>query len=239
MGDVMRASGNQQRPAIYNQFPGLAFLSPPPVPEKAAVPAASPLPVTAPVAAAPEQTPPAAANITAPANEPVATREAPPVLAKPVPLPPPKQPKSAAELKAAHLNTIGASVGSSFSAPWLIGTIHGTYSPLGNLFLELGFDLGLVSGAADVKYYSLYPYAHAAFFWPFANKGGIYAGAGGGYRITKYTFQIEGKLAKNGMAADIIAGVNLFDMVNLSYTFRTNFDGVDNKISVGYVYRFK
>jgi len=149
------------------------------------------------------------------------------------------QQKNAEPVKVARYNTVGVSVGSAFSIPWLVTTVHGTFSPLNNLFLELGFDLGLVSGAPDVSYYSLYPYAHAAFYRPVTDKLGVYIGAGGGYMMAKYTFKVEGELVKNGFVADAIAGINLFDMVDISYTLRTNFTGADNKVAVGYVYRFK
>ncbi|MCL2831808.1 MAG: caspase family protein [Treponema sp.] len=113
MGDVMRVSSNSQRPAIYNQFPGLAVFyplppaPPPPVvlPPAPAVAAASPVAAPAPAAA-----PPAPAGVasplpapavtapvqtTAPAAEPSAVAAAPP--AEP---PPASQPAAAVQAAA-------------------------------------------------------------------------------------------------------------------------------------------
>ena len=134
--------------------------------------------------------------------------------------------------------SIGASLGSCFTDPWLIGTLRGTIAPIKYSFLELGMDAGFVSGVKDVGYYSFYPFAHLAFFWPFTKIVGAYAGAGGGYLIAKYTFP-EGDVPVNTFAADAIAGVTLLDMLDISYTFRSNFTNVTNKLSVGYFYRFK
>ena len=133
--------------------------------------------------------------------------------------------------------SVGASVGSLFSAPWVIGTVHGTIAPFRYSFLELGFDIGLISGTAGVGYYSLYPFGHYAFFWPF-KRWGVYAGIGGGFMIVKYKFDVEGDYSENFPVASAIAGINLFNMIDISYTFRTNFSGMMHKASVGYVYRF-
>jgi hypothetical protein len=140
--------------------------------------------------------------------------------------------------KEARLWTIGVSVGTSFAAPWIIGTVHGTIAPLPYSFLEIGFDAGFISGVADVGYYSLYPYAHYALFLPFPKKGGWYIGAGGGYMIAELDYP-EGKVSKNTFVAGFITGVNIRNMFDISYTLRTNFNAVDNKISAGYTYRFK
>ena len=211
MGDVTSASGNNQRPAVYNQFSGIAYLG------------ENPLTVETGAAA---------------------------TLAVPQPLP---SPPSAAERAtkeradaAAKLWTIGVSIGSSFAAPWLIGTVHGTIAPIKYSFFELGFDAGFFSGVSGVGHYSFYPFLHAAFFMPFSQfskkqgtGGGFYAGLGGGYMMSIYDFP-EGELPmQKTFAMDAVAGVNLFDMLDISYTFRTSFSQVNNKISVGYTYRFK
>jgi len=135
--------------------------------------------------------------------------------------------------------SVGASVGSSFIAPFVVGTVHGTIAPLRYSFLELGFDFGLVSGAADAQYYSLYPYGHFAFFYPVINnKFGVYAGLGGGLLMVSYTFEKESGYSENFPAASVIAGMNLFNMIDISYTARTNFKALMHKASVGYTYRF-
>jgi len=136
-----------------------------------------------------------------------------------------------------RLWSIGASVGTSFADPWVIGTVHGTIAPFNYTFLELGLDLGLISTVENTKYFSLYPFAHLAFFWPFTSKIGWYAGAGGGHLIAKYTID-NLKIPKNIFAADFTTGVLLFNSLNLSYTMRTNFSSASNKLAVGYSYRF-
>jgi hypothetical protein len=138
----------------------------------------------------------------------------------------------------ARLNTIGISVGSSFAAPFVIISAHGTIAPIRHAFLEIGFDFGLLSGDLDVSFYSMYPFAHLAFFLPFSENVGSYIGAGAGYMMVRYTFP-EGEYSENIFAADIVAGFNILDMFDISYTLRTNFSGISNKISVGLTYRFK
>jgi hypothetical protein len=84
----------------------------------------------------------------------------------------------------------------------------------------------------------MYPFAHLAFCLPFPNRGGWYMGAGGGFMMVRYTFP-EGDYSDNIFAADIITGINILNMFDISYTLRTKFSGVSNKLSVGYTYRFK
>jgi hypothetical protein len=141
--------------------------------------------------------------------------------------------------RAAHLWTIGASIGTSFSDPWAIGTVHGTIAPFKNSFLELGFEIGMISGIADAeKYYSLYPFAHYALFLPFAKSGGWYAGAGGGFMLAEYAFPEE-KIRINTFALDFTTGVNILNILGIAYTLRTDFKSANNKFTVGYTYRFK
>ena len=103
----------------------------------------------------------------------------------------------------ARLWTVGASVGTSFSAPWLIFTLHGTIPTHRNFFLEMGCDLGLVGGKSDADYHS------------------------------------DEDISKNIFAIDLIAGVNLMDMLDISYTLRTSFTAASHKISAGYTWRFR
>jgi hypothetical protein len=157
----------------------------------------------------------------------------------------PKEPKESAPMadRAAKLWTIGVSAGSSFATPAFIGTVHGTLAPLRHLFIELGMDFGLINTAKAEGnytidgYYSLYPFAHVGAFIPFAQKGGWYVGAGGGYMIAKYTFS-DGVSDIQIFAADVTAGLNIGNFLDISYTLRTNFEGASSKVSVGYVYRF-
>jgi len=137
--------------------------------------------------------------------------------------------------------SVGASVGTSFVAPWMIGTVHGSIAPFRYSFLELGFDIGFLYGRSDVNYYSLWPYAHYVFFWPLLiDKIGLYAGLGGGVSIVSYTFTEQNlEYSDTIPAASITAGVNFLNMINISYSLRTDFRGASSKLSAGYTYRFK
>ena len=142
--------------------------------------------------------------------------------------------------RAARLNTLGVSVGSSFSDPWLMITIHGTYAPLRHLFLEAGCDFGFISDATheDMEnYYSVYLFTHAGFFNQ-KGRDGWYIGAGGGYMFGEYAFA-WGKTPLSVFAADLIVGLNVAGFVDMSYTIRTNFVSLSHKLSIGYTYRFK
>jgi len=141
------------------------------------------------------------------------------------------------ELNSPHLWTVGISGGTSFAAPWLIATINGTVAPFRYSFLEAGCDIGFVSATDSSGYYSVYPYLHYAMFNPFAKKGGWYAGGGAGWMFSTYTFD-DLKVPTNTFALGFTGGVNIGDMLNVSYTLRTNLKSVNHKISVGLVYRF-
>lgn len=148
--------------------------------------------------------------------------------------------------KASRLWTIGGSFGSSFAAPWVISTVHGTIAPFKNSFLEIGLDIGLESGDPYVSYYSIYPFVHYAFFVPFKSSGGWYIGAGGGYMYANYSFPNESfvepfvdDVTISTFAADLTTGFNIMNIIDISYTLHTNFTSASNKISVGYTYRFK
>ena len=151
--------------------------------------------------------------------------------------------KQAKETDPTKLWTIGFSAGTSFSVPWVIATVHGTIAPFKYSFLEIGCDLGLITLEPKVNYYSLYPFAHLAFFMPFPKappvlKGGWYVGAGAGYLMAYYTFSEGEHPPIYILAFDAIAGVNLFNFLDISYTLRTDFKGLNNKVSVGFTYRF-
>ena len=137
----------------------------------------------------------------------------------------------------ARLWTLGFSGGSSFSKPLLIGTIRGTIAPFRYSFLSLGIDAGILSRKSGEDYYSISPFAHYAFFWPF-DKGGLYAGAGVSYWHSKTTMSEEITIERK-LLADAIIGTNVFNLLDISYTLRTNFAKVTNKFSVGYTHRFK
>jgi hypothetical protein len=151
--------------------------------------------------------------------------------------PPPAEGSKSAD--ATRLWTVGASVGTSFAPPWVIGTVHGTLAPWRYSFFEIGLDASFVSGYEDVtSYYSFYPFAHYAFFIPFSKAGGWYAGTGGGYMFASYGFP-EKEIPDNTWAVNFCTGFIIGDMFTLSYTLRTNFDSANHKVAVGFVKRFK
>jgi len=139
--------------------------------------------------------------------------------------------------KEAYYWTVGTAIGTSFAEPWVIGTVRGTIAPLPYSFLDIGFDMGLVSGVPDVvNYYSMYPFAHYALFIPFG-KGGGYIGAGVGYMFGERAYQ-DLKEPISIVAADFIVGLNILNGFDISYTLRTNMKSVSNKFAFGYTYRF-
>ena len=137
-----------------------------------------------------------------------------------------------------RLWTIGVSIGTSFTYPWLIGTARGTLAPFRNSFFEIGLDFGLISGVKDVGHYSLCPFAHYSYYMPFSGILGWYAGAGGGYTFAVFNYP-TGKVHRDSFIFDLVTGFNIINILDVSYTLRTNFVRVSNKISVGYIYRFR
>jgi len=84
----------------------------------------------------------------------------------------------------------------------------------------------------------LAPFLNYCYYYPLNDTFSLYACIGGSYIMANYNFP-EGPLSLNTFAAGISAGVNIFDMINVSYTFRTDFKGTEHRISAGYFYRFK
>ena len=145
----------------------------------------------------------------------------------------------------AKLWTLGASVGSTFSAPWFVGTVRGTVAPFKYSFLEIGFDFGTISGVSDVGYYSLFPFIHYAYYLPFTvpvGKNGLnsgwYIGTGGGYKFGELDYP-EGKVPLKEFTVNIITGLNIGNVLDISYTLRTDFSETNNKFAIGYTYRFR
>ena len=159
---------------------------------------------------------------------------------------PPKPPRQArvADAQAARLNSIGVSLGSSFTAPLMTGTLRGTFAPTRFSFLEAGADIGFLSTASDAGYFSVYPFAHYALFLPFPalpgkkSTFGWYAGAGAGWMLGRHT-AAGGNVPVNIFAFDAVTGFLLWDAFDISWTLRTNFKGANHKLAVGWVYRFR
>ena len=157
----------------------------------------------------------------------------------------------------ANFWSIGASAGTSFSEPWMIATIRGTVAPFKYQFLEAGLNAGLVSTRNQVtSYYSLTPYVHYAFFWPFNSTASGYVGAGIGYKISQYQYYGL-NVTISSLPADASIGIFLFNFLDISFTasyplwtdsgsssipakaLQTNLSNkLDMKFSVGYSYRF-
>ena len=211
--DVSQVSGREQIPAVYSQFFGRAYLGSQPL--ETMQPAVQPV-------------------------QPVETVTVQPVPVQPAqpvkPVQPPEKERNGNADRSSKLWSVGVSLGTTFSAPWLVGTVHGTIAPFRHSFLDAGVDFGFVSGHANVNYYSFYPFGHYAFFLPFRNIG-WFAGAGGGCMIATHRFP-DGEFRENTFAGDVCAGIILRNMLNISYTLRTNFKSASNKLEVGYIKRF-
>jgi len=133
--------------------------------------------------------------------------------------------------------SVGASAGTSFSSPVLIGTVHGTLAPFKYTFFDVGCELGMICSIKGADYFSFFPFVHFSGFYPLSDIVGIYAGAGGGYLMSEYRF-VDIVTSYEMFTANFFAGAVLFDFLNISYTLRTNFDAVGHKLAVGYIYRF-
>ena len=143
--------------------------------------------------------------------------------------------------------SLGVSVGSALNDPWLIGTVQGTLAPLPFSFLRLGFDVGFLSGleqAGDrAGYFSTYPFAHLAFFLPFEIlpipiSGGWYLGAGGGLMTARYDFRGLA-VSESGFLADFTTGFIISNIIDISYTMRTDFSSFGSRVSAGFTHRFR
>ena len=141
--------------------------------------------------------------------------------------------------KAPHFNTLGMFFGTSFIDPLFIAGLNVTISPFQNIFIEIGCEFGFISVYDDVEnFYSIYPYANLGLFLPFRNTGGFFVGAGAGYMMGSYAFAY-GNADFDIWALNVTAGFNLGDAVNISYTAKTNFVNASNRLSIGFIHRFR
>jgi len=148
-------------------------------------------------------------------------------------------PETESKENSPRFNTIGISIGSGFSDPLAIITLHGSYTLFRNIFIELGCEYGFLSMYDYVSsIYCLYPYVNLGVFLPFSEKGGFFTGVGGGYMSGAIELP-EGTYDISIFGLNIFAGINLWDMMNISYTFRTTFEQASHKFAIGFVYRFK
>jgi hypothetical protein len=139
--------------------------------------------------------------------------------------------------------SLGVAAGSSFTVPWFTGTVQRTASFFPHTILELGCDLGLIHGYRELpglEYVSLYPFGHLNGFVPLGDWGGWYGGLGGGVMLAFYT--LDGTPANHTvLALDLTTGLYLGKSrhyLTIAYTLRTDFEGLNHKLSLGYSYRF-
>jgi hypothetical protein len=117
------------------------------------------------------------------------------------------------------------------------------HRPCQAFFIEPGADIGLFGGQ-DVGYISVYPYANLNYFKPSKKRGGWYIGAGGGLMMSNYNFREPTyasyeSYSSTTFAFNFVTGFNIGDMLDISYTLRTNFKEGNNKFSVGFIRRFE
>ena len=94
-----------------------------------------------------------------------------------------------------------------------------------------------------VDYYMAYPFVHYAFFLPFGSstkgttKGGFHIGVGGGLMASEYRFD-DFSIARRNALMDATTGINIANIIDISYSLRTNFSAFNHRFSVGYTHRF-
>jgi hypothetical protein len=142
--------------------------------------------------------------------------------------------------------SMGLSVGTTFATPGLtlsptitIPLARLVYLDLG-IYLDLGCDFGFFTNAdyiKDLSYNSYYPYIRASIFAPLGDDLGLHTGFGYGYMIADYRFgDYDNRAVVHGF--DVAVGFLLGDVIDISYSLRTDSEGVSNKLSIGFVYRF-
>jgi TolB-like protein len=143
------------------------------------------------------------------------------------------------------LFSIGVSAGSTFTAPWVVAGINGSFSFLPYTFVDAGLDAGFVHGLQrdDVSYFSLYPYAHFNGFLPLTGFGIPYIGAGAGLMAAFYEIAGE-KAVPTVPAFETTAGIYLGregSYFRIAYALRVpfTFDVVNHKLALGYSFRFE
>ncbi|MDR2418580.1 MAG: hypothetical protein LBD79_05955 [Treponema sp.] len=154
---------------------------------------------------------------------------------------------AALEYWATRLNSLGVAIGTAVvSTPAFLVSARLTFSPFANTFFELGSDFGLAHGekdVQDVKYLSIAPYLHVNIFLKSDNLG-LYIGIGAGASFSRYTYPSESHVEPvtvNKPTFDFNAGyLWIFDhsAIDLRWTVKTDFKGIDSRFTLGYIYRF-
>ena len=139
--------------------------------------------------------------------------------------------------------SVGVGVGTTFATPGLTLSPTITVPIVEVAYLDLGCDFGFFTNADFIKgvsYNSYYPYIRASAFVPIDagdTPFGFHIGLGYGCMIAGYSFGDYDTRAVVS-AFDVAAGFLLINAIDISYSVRTNFKGVNHKLSIGYVYRF-
>ncbi|MDR1278461.1 MAG: hypothetical protein LBK02_06895 [Treponema sp.] len=136
------------------------------------------------------------------------------------------------------------------STPLFLVSAKATFSPFRRFFFDAGSDFGLLHGdldIQDVKYLSIAPYLHLNLFWDNAFTGGdvfhMYIGIGGGGSFSQYTYPSESDIdpvtVNTGVFDFNIGFLWMFaqSAIDLRWMLKTNFKGLDYRVTLGYAYR--
>jgi hypothetical protein len=143
--------------------------------------------------------------------------------------------------------SIGSAFGSTFLTPRLTLSPNITIPIVAAAYVDLGCDFGFLSNAdyiKDLSYNSYYPYIRASAFIPFddshrelGSKFGFHIGVGYGCMIADYRFgDYDNRAVAHTFNA--AAGFLLINAIDVSYSVRTDFKGVNHKGSINLIYRF-
>jgi TolB-like protein len=138
----------------------------------------------------------------------------------------------------------GASVGSAFTTPYIIGTVNAIFSPFSYTFFDIGCDIGFIHANKqrnDVDYFSLFPFVNFNGFLPIWGGFNLYVGVGSGLMIAFYSKDNESHvpmIPTFNSNIGILYGKNNH-YISVNYILRTTFEIFNHKTSVGYLYRFK
>ena len=148
----------------------------------------------------------------------------------------------------AYFNSLGLAIGTTGNlvSPAFLVSAKLTFSLFAHTFFEAGSDFGLAHGEWDVKgvqYLSIAPYLHVNAFQAQPPLG-IYVGIGGGANLSRYTYPSESRIdpvTVNTWVLDVAAGLLCMfthSVIDIRWTLKTNFKGVDSRFTLGYSYRF-
>jgi hypothetical protein len=148
-----------------------------------------------------------------------------------------------------RLNSLGAAIGTAGVTPAFMVSPKLTFSLFSGSFFEAGSDFGLVHGEGDVKdveYFSIAPYLHANLFARTDGGGfGAYIGIGGGASFSRYTYPSESRIDPVTVFTPVfdfntgfLIGISSRSVIDLRWTIKTNFNGLNHRFALGYMCRF-